>query len=100
MVSALEGFHCICLRVIILRRVHLEPKLKKIFTTLFFPICVWVREYAIRYFGKTSVPFVTYQEEEEGSGVVPILELYKCLAAMPVGKTSLVRCSLVAYQAL
>ena len=57
-------------------------------------ICVWVREYAIRYFGKTSVPLVTYQEEEEGSGVVPILELYKCLAAMPVCKTSLVRCSL------
>ena len=95
MVSALEGFHCICLRVIILRRVHLEPKLKKIFTTLFFPICVWVREYAIRYFGKTSVPFVTYQEEEErsDSGVVPILELLSCYACV---QTSLVRCSLVA----
>ena len=71
-------------------------KVEKTFHHTRFPICVWVREYAIRYFGKTSVPLVTYQEEEEGSGVVPILELYKCLAAMPVCKTSLVRCSLVA----
>ena len=68
-------------------------KVEKTFHHTLFPICV---EYAIRYFGKTSVPFVTYQEEEEGSGVVPILELYQCLAAMPVCKTSLVRYSLVA----
>ena len=32
MMFALEGFHCICLRVIIiLCRVHLEPKLKNTF---------------------------------------------------------------------
>ena len=92
MVSALEGFHCICLRVIItLRRVHLEPKLKKHFTTLFFRSAYGYENMQSGTLGK---PLVTYQEEEEGSGVVPILELYKCLAAMPVCKTSLVRCSL------
>ena len=65
-------------------------KVEKTFHHTLFPICVWVREYAIRYFGKTSVPFVTYQEEEgSDSGVVPILELYQCLAAMPVCKRHL-----------
>ena len=64
-----------------------RTKVEKTFHHTLFPICVWVQEYAIRYFGKTSVPFVTYQEEEEeGSGVVPILELYQCLAATPVCK--------------
>ena len=63
-------------------------KVEKTFHHTLFPIRIWVREYAIRYFGKTSVPFVTYQEEEErsDSGVVPILELYQCVAATPVCK--------------
>ena len=65
-------------------------KVEKTFHHTLFPICVWVQEYAIGYFGKTSVPIVTYQEEEgSDSGVVPILELYQCLAAMPVCKPHL-----------
>ena len=89
MVSALEGFHCICLRVIIiLCRVHLEPKLKKHFTTLFFRSAYGYENMQSGTLGKLPFRLYTYQEEEEGSdsGVVPILELYQCLAAMPVCK--------------
>ena len=88
MVSGLEGFHCICLRVIIiLCRVHLEPKLKNISPHSFSDLRMGTR-ICNQVLWETSVPFVTYQEEEEGSdsGVVPILELYQCLAAMPVCK--------------
>ena len=42
------------------------------------------------FFIGDPVPFVTYQEEEgSDSGIVPILELYQCLAAMPVCKPHL-----------
>ena len=60
-----------------------------------FPIRVWIREYVIRYFGKTFISYHIivivwwashFTREEEGSGVVSILELYQCLAVMPVCK--------------
>ena len=62
-----------------------RTKVEKHFTTLFFQSAYGYENMQSGTLGKLPFRLYTYQEEE-GSGVVPIPELYQCLAAMPVCK--------------